>query len=86
MILTLPGANAVVYISDHFDNQADWVGKGASCNDPPAPWDAYGYYCSPRIHIDSSDDAQATQSSKSDEEDKDIKYCFDDIDPWKPLP
>lgn len=50
-----------VYISDHFDNQADWTGRvdGKGVN-PPEPWWNYGYYNSERIHISSIDDAHGS--------------------------
>lgn len=54
-------ASAEVFISDHFDNQADWVGySDGHCVDPPSPWSSYGCFCSDRIHIDSTDDAHGS--------------------------
>lgn len=49
-----------IYISDHFDDQADWVGYDGDCIDPPFPWDSYGDFCSERIRIDSTDDAHGS--------------------------
>ena len=47
--------SATTYISDHFDAQDDWVGKvGATCYDPPSPWDGYGYYCREGFYINAT--------------------------------
>jgi len=60
LVLTFLGlpdiGQTTVYVSDHFDSQADYDG----CTDPPAPWSSYSWSnaseCN-RIGINSSQDA-----------------------------